>query len=210
MTLRMLAEHRTGLPRNPPAISRFARDPYLKFTNQALDSLLINLGSLRLVAPPGEFSYSNLGYCILGRIVEVATQLEWYQAVQQILFPKGEFLSPLGRSHFYHKGLFGRDIQPWTMTGPIKSAGGLWGTVRSTFNYVTSELAGQKVSTSPLGWQNSGPLIWHNGATRNASIFAAYLPEREIAIVYHGLNQRPNITDAKALKILHNFTLQLR
>jgi CubicO group peptidase (beta-lactamase class C family) len=78
LTLRHLLSHTGGLPAGP-------------------DSADIRAGSLRryvsdhcrgqqlLFAPGTAFSYSNAGYVIAGRLIEVATGMSWAEAVEAIL-----------------------------------------------------------------------------------------------------------------------------
>nr|QEO74010.1 beta-lactamase [uncultured bacterium] len=45
-----------------------------------------HLGALHTVRPPGsDFSYSNLGYCLLGQVVETITGMSWHEAAAAIL-----------------------------------------------------------------------------------------------------------------------------
>ena len=65
ITLRQFASHTSGLPMEAPL-------DYIKSTQfPALDAVLASLADAHLVAPPmKEFKYSNLGFAILGSVLE--------------------------------------------------------------------------------------------------------------------------------------------
>jgi CubicO group peptidase (beta-lactamase class C family) len=75
LTLRGLLSHTSGLESGPdggPSMRRYVAD-------------------LSLVQPPGQaFSYSNAGFVLTGRLIEVVTGMSWHAAVESIL------LRPLG------------------------------------------------------------------------------------------------------------------
>ncbi|MFD1148474.1 serine hydrolase domain-containing protein [Saccharothrix hoggarensis] len=78
LTTRHLLSHTGGLRSEVVAPSADARPP-------------LAASLLELLHAPGEgFSYSNAGYALAGRLVEVATGMTWSEAVQTIL------LKPLG------------------------------------------------------------------------------------------------------------------
>jgi len=95
LTLRQLLSHTSGLPssfderaENAASLRRYLAD---------------NAHRLTLVCRPGTgFSYANLGYLMVGRLIEVITGLDWYEAVSEILLqPLGiepTFVIPLGPS----------------------------------------------------------------------------------------------------------------
>ena len=95
VTLRQLLSHTSGLPssfderaENATSLRRYLAD---------------NAHRLTLVCRPGTgFSYANLGYLLIARLIEVITGLDWYEAVSEILLqPLGiepTFVIPLGPS----------------------------------------------------------------------------------------------------------------
>jgi CubicO group peptidase (beta-lactamase class C family) len=83
LTLRHLLSHTGGLPSDPPNVP----------TTSPLRHLLDCLRHPDLVHRPGQaFSYSNTGYVIAGRLVEAATGMSWWEAMEVVL------LKQLGRS----------------------------------------------------------------------------------------------------------------
>lgn len=71
MTLRHLLSHTSGLPSDPPA---------------GATTCARALAELEPVGAPGAmFSYSNLGYAVVGAMIEAATGMSWRDAVDGIL-----------------------------------------------------------------------------------------------------------------------------
>ncbi|WP_367651773.1 serine hydrolase [Curtobacterium sp. MCPF17_052] len=85
MTVADLVHHTSGLPRLPAAIrDSLFRDPYRKAVGVPLE-----LAAAVPVAPRGRFVYSNLGYALLGAVLD-AVHGDWFAAVrQQVLEPAG-------------------------------------------------------------------------------------------------------------------------
>lgn len=82
LTPRQILSHTSGLPSSLGEQSDAASSPrrYLR-----------DCGELTLVQPPGSgFSYSNVGYVFIGRIVEEITGMSWWDAIEALL------LKPLG------------------------------------------------------------------------------------------------------------------
>lgn len=66
ITFRQLASHMAGLPRNPPCKGLFSTG-----CNITDKQMYTNLATLELMYPPGlQPSYSNLGFGLLGRVLE--------------------------------------------------------------------------------------------------------------------------------------------
>ncbi|MFD7696447.1 serine hydrolase domain-containing protein [Streptomyces sp. NPDC059805] len=190
ITLRHLAGHTSGLPRVPPGTGRF--DPYRKFTGDRLRTLLSGLDRL-VTSPAGEREeYSNLGYAVLGAALTAAAGRPYMDLVAEHL------LSPLGLPHDamvvapprHSRSLptrrFGRSAEPWTMSGAILPAGGLWASPRTMARVLTGLVVDRCLGEPVLGWQRTGPLplIWHNGGTGTASMFAGALPDGRWTVVH--------------------------
>jgi CubicO group peptidase (beta-lactamase class C family) len=85
LTLRQLLSHTSGLPSSldeclPPSATTSPRRYLAECAHQAVP-----------VCPPGTaFSYSNVGYVLVGHLIEVITGLSWQHAVESIL------MRPLG------------------------------------------------------------------------------------------------------------------
>ena len=82
ITFRQLMSHMAGLPRNPPCKGLFVTG-----CNLTDDQIYANLAEMELMYPPGEQpAYSNLGFGLLGRVLEQITQSKWEDAVQFMVF----------------------------------------------------------------------------------------------------------------------------
>ncbi|MEV7419706.1 serine hydrolase [Streptomyces sp. NPDC089919] len=196
VTLRNLADHTSGLPRLPPGLRR--RDPYRDFDRPALLSVLGELDRV-VTAPAGTGEeYSNLGYAVLGAALCAATGLAYEELVRAHVLdplgvdrmtadpPHGERLSATGR--------WGRPVRPWTMTGAVLPAGGLWADAAAAARLVTGLLVERALGEPAPSWQRTGGVVWHNGATRGASVFAGALADGRWVLV-HRLGGAPGAAD---------------
>ncbi|MGW3817342.1 serine hydrolase domain-containing protein [Streptomyces sp. NPDC005046] len=178
ITLRHLARHTSGLPRLPPRTSR--RDPYAAFDDRALQEILERLDVL-VQSPPGQQKeYSNLGYAILGRALTVAGEASYEELVHTyVLGPLGisdvAVLPPRER-RLLAPGRLRKERRPWTMSGAILPAGGLWATPRAAAALVVRLLIDRALGDPGLAWQTAGPLLWHNGATATRQSSPASCP----------------------------------
>ncbi|MEU4746484.1 serine hydrolase domain-containing protein, partial [Actinosynnema sp. NPDC023658] len=81
LTLRHLLSHTGGLPSDPEDVRTTSLRHHVR---QALRELH------PLHEPGAGFSYSNIGYCLIGHLIEVTTGMTWAEAVEAVL------LRPLG------------------------------------------------------------------------------------------------------------------
>lgn len=205
ITLRHLAEHRSGLPRLPPGTGAPRRDPYAAFDTAALRALLPRLDTLA-VRPPGlSEEYSNFGYAVLGAALTAAAGASYEELLKEFVLEPLEVREvtavPDPGRRLLAPGLFGRPRTPWTMTGAILPAGGLWATPRAVADLLTRLLLELRLGPPAPSWQRSGPIHWHNGATRHASLFAGATKDGRWVVV-HRLNGTPEETDQAGVEIL--------
>ncbi|AOR37330.1 serine hydrolase [Streptomyces fodineus] len=203
ITLRHLAEHTSGLPRLPPGTT--VRDPYAAFDAAALHRLLGRLDQV-VVRPPGQQEeYSNLGYAVLGAAL-VSTAGTAYEELlaEHVLGPldvQEVSARPDAGRRLLSPGLFGRDRRPWTMDGAILPAGGLWATPRAVADLLVRLVIERRLGDPAPSWQTAGPLHWHNGATRHASVFAGAMADGRWVVV-HRLGGRSDATDEMGIDLL--------
>ncbi|MGW0576568.1 serine hydrolase domain-containing protein [Streptomyces sp. NPDC002920] len=205
ITLLHLARHTSGLPRLPPGrLPR--RDPYAAFDVPALHALLPRLGTLT-TRPPGEREeYSNLGYAVLGAALTAAASGTPYEELvtEYVLRPLEvtEVAALPGTDRrLLAPGRFGRPRAPWTMTGAMLPAGGLWATPRAAADLAVRLLVERRLGDPAPSWQEAGPLRWHNGATRHASLFTGATQDGSWVLI-HRLNGEPERTDQLGVEIL--------
>ncbi|MDN3297735.1 serine hydrolase domain-containing protein [Streptomyces ficellus] len=207
ITLRQLADHTSGLPRlHPLPSSTDPRDPYATLGAEEFDRILRRLDEIAVRRPGATEEYSNLGYAVLGAALEAAGGGTYEDLLREyVLGPLGVAevtARPPADRTLTARGLFGRPRAPWTMTGPILPAGGLWATPRAVAALVTGLLVDRALGGPALSWQSAGELRWHNGATRDASVFAGAFPGTGVWAVVHRLGGRPAGTDRAGLKLL--------
>ncbi|MFF3155700.1 serine hydrolase domain-containing protein [Streptomyces sp. NPDC057910] len=203
ITLRHLAEHTSGLPRLPPGLG--GRDPYARFDAAALAAVLRGLDGLAVRAPGAAQEYSNFGYAVLGAALSSAAGLPYEELLRRyVLAPLGVdevTARPPADRRLVARGPFGRPRRPWTMDGAILPAGGLWATPRAAARLVTTLLVERRLGEPAPSWQRAGSMYWHNGATRDASVFAGALPDGRWVLV-HRLDGRAELTDELGVGVL--------
>ncbi|MFG2571630.1 serine hydrolase domain-containing protein [Streptomyces sp. NPDC048481] len=205
ISLLHLARHTSGLPRLPPGpLSR--RDPYAAFDAAALRALLPRLDALT-VGPPGEAEeYSNLGYAVLGAALRSAASGASYAELvdEHVLRPLGVTevaVRPDTERRLLAPRWPGGRHRPWTMTGAILPAGGLWATPRAAADLVVRLLVERRFGEPAPSWQVAGGLRWHNGATRHASLFTGATEDGSWVLV-HRLGADPDGTDRLGVETL--------
>jgi len=212
VTIGMLANHTSGLPRLPDNFMRLGvsmQNPYRLYDRAALFAFL---RTVKLSSTPGTtYEYSNLGMGLLGTILELRTG-KWYE--QQL---RAVITQPLGLTHTKislsdadkkilaqgHTQL-GRPASNWDF-GTLAGAGGICSTVNDLLTYLRAELGmgpesltelmqttqqitfrnGQR--TIGLAWHQSkiGGNTWffHNGATGGYVSFVGFNPQNKTAVV---------------------------
>ncbi|GAB7031264.1 serine hydrolase domain-containing protein [Streptomyces sp. NPDC021749] len=178
VTLRHLAEHTSGLPRLPPGTGASAFDPYRSFTDTTLHEVLRNWHKTA-TGPVGTTQYSNLGYAVLGHVLTTTTGRTFQQLADEYVLapldlPEGAVTaSPPPDQRLVRRNLFGQPRRPWTLTGPILPAGGLWATPRTVARIVVGLVVDRVLGEPAPTWVRHGPTLSHIGATRTASAFTA-------------------------------------
>ncbi|TXS55817.1 serine hydrolase domain-containing protein [Streptomyces sp. t39] len=179
ITPRRLAEHTSGLPRLLPVPTGPPDDPYADFTETALRDALRDLEALRRSPAGEEEEYSNLGYAVLGLALTTATGRTYQELVDaHVLRPldlaAGAVTArPPGDLRLVPRTLLGRPRPLWNLTGAILPSGGLWATPRTMARVLVGLLVERRLGAPAPTWRRAGPTLWHNGATRDASVVAA-------------------------------------
>ncbi|MFI5867316.1 serine hydrolase domain-containing protein [Streptomyces sp. NPDC051546] len=203
ISLRNLADHTSGLPRLPPHLRR--RDPYRSFDTLALGLLLRDLDRVTAAQPGQRTEYSNLGYAVLGAALAAAAGGTYEELIRShVLDPLAIdriTAHPHDEERLLAKGRWGRPMEPWTMTGAILPAGGLWATPTAAAHLVTGLLVDQVLGEPAVSWQRTGAAFWHNGATRGASVFTGAFPNGRWVLI-HRLGGSPETTDRMGGELL--------
>ncbi|MFJ4980172.1 serine hydrolase domain-containing protein [Streptomyces coeruleorubidus] len=99
ITLRQLLQHTSGIHDDYPAIETAKRYYEVRFHPFTPEQLVERAMRHRPDFRPGEgWGYSNVGYILLGMVIEKATGHTWHDQVRQRL------LKPLGLRHTYYPG----------------------------------------------------------------------------------------------------------
>ncbi|MFL6263879.1 MAG: serine hydrolase [Thermoanaerobaculia bacterium] len=148
VTLKQLATHTSCLPRLPDNLTDLnGDDPYAKYDNKALFEYLA--GAKLPGKPPCAVEYSNLGFGILGVVLETAYGKPWAALVQEkIAGPLGmadtvQDLSAAQQSRFAEPWSGDQRAHPWTLKA-IAGAGALRSTLGDMSKLADALLAGPK------------------------------------------------------------------
>ena len=142
ITLRQLATHTSGLP----------RDSTIDQENDPSEAALVkSLVGLHLEAAPGErFSYSNLGFGLLGLVVAHAAKVPYQEVIASRIFtPLGMTASTFDPAHVPAGRLAPVQPPPDAPPGPpklarlgaLEGAGAIYSSVRDMAKYVAFQLA---------------------------------------------------------------------
>jgi CubicO group peptidase (beta-lactamase class C family) len=213
VTLKMLANHTSGLPRIPSDLfsgkSFVEGDPYKNYDTADLFNYL---DTVRLRTTPGiGFSYSNLGFGLLGTILERISGLTYQQLMEKYI------CNPLkmndtrtilneGQQKYFSQGYNerGKPVFHWHFAS-MAGCGAIRSSVHDMLKYLNAHLAeddstnllkafqlGEQPTFSiegrqiGLGWiipERSPGWYWHNGGTGGFRSYCAINPDKKIAFV---------------------------
>jgi CubicO group peptidase (beta-lactamase class C family) len=205
--VRSLAEHTSGLPRLPRGMIRStadARDPYAKYTTEHFDADVLPGLSEQRRGAPGSFEYSNLGYAVLTRVLEVATGNDWWTLAKRHVFTPLDITDVSIRPDPERVPLLhtwtGRVCTQWTLPGAFVGAGGLHGTFDALESYAIA-CAQQTPGRKPYGWMDDGDLHWHNGGTLDHGAFVGISHDGSRVITVHTLGYNGARVDRVAARL---------
>lgn len=139
-TLRSLLAHTAGLSAEPVG-SWWERTP----GPDAAALADAHDGAQRVLEPGAMFHYSNLGYGMLGRVVEAVSGLSWRDALhEKLLGPLGMTRTTYQNSSPHAEGLAVHHltgeltVEPLPDTGAMAPAGQLWSTVADQARWLTA------------------------------------------------------------------------
>ena len=155
VTLRRLASHSSGLVGEPP-LDHWAT---LRFPTR--EEWLASLPGVRVAIPPGSaFKYSNLGYTLLGEVIERITGRPYVEHMQEAVFgprglasstfePTGELASLAAPGHMAHPY---EDAAEPALPSPLNgmaAAGQLWTTARDLSRWIAMHCRTDVAETGP-------------------------------------------------------------
>ena len=114
LTLRQLLSHTAGIDDHTLFAVVTDLDPDAAVTDQRHDALS-SISTVALERPPGQYAYSNIGYTVVGAMLEELTGSSWEHLIQTRIF------DPLGMDScgFYAPGTPGQVDQPWGHAGEL-------------------------------------------------------------------------------------------
>ncbi|TAF65879.1 MAG: hypothetical protein EAZ55_07815 [Cytophagales bacterium] len=212
ITLRHLVNHSSGLPRMPNNIFNSPKtdknNPYKNYTTEDMYTFLSQFKPTR--APEAQYEYSNLGFGLLGVILEKIYQKNYEELIlEQICMPLQMKNTRITLSETDRKRLaqgYTKETQP-TSTWEFQSmvaAGGIRSCLEDVMRYVAAQmypLQTMKVtieemqqSTYQYGQTEVGIAwhllrrgnyeIWnHSGGTGGYSTFVAFCPQTQNGVV---------------------------
>ena len=129
LTLRMLLSHTSGITAEPAG-------PFWEATGRTRDELIGGIRPVDLVLEPGQnYHYSNVGFALLGLVVEQVREQSWQDALnERILQPLGLTRTTYAPSAPFAQGWrvhpYANTLQPepHADTGAMAPAGQIWST----------------------------------------------------------------------------------
>ena len=211
ITLALLAEQRSGLPRLPDNMK--PADPANPYADYSVQQLYDFLSHYELTRDPGEsFEYSNLGVGLLGHVLSLATGKSYEDLVRErVTAPLGMThtsiaLTPWMRDHLASgHDPEGRVVANWDLP-TLAGAGALRSTALDMLKFVDAYLhrargaLGRAMTLAQRARAPAGPgasiglnwlivhpaadtIVWHNGGTGGYRTFVGFTPSRALGVV---------------------------
>jgi len=186
VTIRRLLSHESGLVSEPPGTDFLAAEPsYQGVVARNLE----RVGEIFAAVPPNtQTKYSNLGYQMLGEIVQRASGTPYRQYVaDRILTPLGmsstgfEPLAPelaARRATGYAAAALSDELSVAPSMPPVWAEGGLWSTVEDLARWLSFQLAAHADAVADAADVNVGSEVLA-GATRREMHKPRYLSDEE-------------------------------
>ena len=205
ITLRMLANHTSGLPRMPDNINPSnPQDPYREYDLAMLQQFL---RTVVLTNPPGtKYEYSNLGMAMIGAVLEQVHKKEFSKLVQEkitgpLALQRTGLLSTTNEAQGYDES--GKATSHWNFK-IFAAAGALRSSTADMLKYANAQMGAapavlkkaidlthdvtysSKNSKMGLGWHlvptDKGEFIFHNGGTGGFRTYLAIDKNKKLAV----------------------------
>ncbi|HTK18792.1 MAG TPA: serine hydrolase domain-containing protein [Mucilaginibacter sp.] len=211
ITLEMLSNHTSGLPRLPDNFEFHSSDPYDPYKDYTKQHLYAYLKSCKLNTKPGEtYAYSNLAVGLLGTILEQVSGKSFEEMVKEIICTPLDMQNTAQHLSYNQKQRFvtvynedGKSTPPWTFN-TLAPCGALRSTINDLLLYVranmsksdtklskafglTHQITFNKDAKLGLAWHiitaDGVEYYFHDGGTYGCSSFMAFNSEKNIAVV---------------------------
>lgn len=212
VTLKMLADHTSGLPRIPADLLKYNNTPDDPYKLYDTTRLYHYLDTVALRTVPGEqLNYSNLGFGLLGTLLTRISGLSYQSLLEKYIcdplkMNDTRILLDKERQKHLANGYLenGNPAHYWHFSS-LAGCGAIHSSVNDLLKYLqahlqpdTTKVLGNAIRLTEiptyaknnvqigLGWfsLNGSPgTYWHNGGTGGFRSFCAYDPSKQIAIV---------------------------
>lgn len=229
-----LATHSGGLPSLTENFQPTnSLNPYKDFT---VDDMYAGLEMVQIESPLGQtFSYSNVGFGLLGHILAIKAETDYEQlVVTRICDPLGMDSTRMtldddlrSRLAIPHDG--GKQVEVWEDT-TLAGAGSFLSTPRDMLLYLQAhwdkdnplydamQLAIRKrrptdtpATAIGLSWftdsENALDIVWHNGGAGGSRSYIAMIPDRKVGVVILS-NNSSTLVEELGKKLLYLLLLQ--
>jgi D-alanyl-D-alanine dipeptidase/CubicO group peptidase (beta-lactamase class C family) len=188
ITIRNLLEHRGGLVREPPRGSLFDPDP------ATLAETVASLNATALVLKPGtDYKYSNAGYAVLGRVLEVVGGKSFDELLREgVLVPqqlsKTTVRAPANETvaHALIAPFDGERFAAPTFDRGVAPSTGGYSTLNDLAKFAQGLLTRERVPFGPEFSRRSGDsndFVGHSGAAAGYVSDLSVYPEQGFAVI---------------------------
>lgn len=179
ISVRNLLHHRSGLPRNSMVVERLDGDPMLGGYSE--EDLLKDLSLIELAFLPNEaYAYSNLGYALLGYIMERLTNKTYEMLLKEYVSDEfgmpntGVFISREQNEYLatpYRKEARAIETKPWE-TGKLTPASGLYSNIIDL--------------SSMMAWQIRDYHQYYDGGAAGPLVLSEFKGARDAEMEFYG------------------------
>lgn len=204
ITLLDLLQHRAGLPlMHPGASTGLIGDPCSGSASKGFFERLPSKMWSTARDRAGKYRYSNVGYALLGKALEIATGEAWFTVVRRLVVPQDSYPSVTLTPPPFKQAvprLFNVRRRPWAMSaGVYKSAGGLWSTLTDLLRYANDSLR----RDTQAGWfVLQDGIHFHTGQARDTGACVILDRNQGRAGIAHSVLRRPNAAKDALIKAM--------
>ncbi len=221
ITLRLLATHRSGLPRMPANFE--PRDPANPYADYSAERMLAFLNTVTLARDPGEgYEYSNYGAGLLGYLLARRAGLSYAALLRTRILQPLEMndtaivLYPVLQARFAQgHDAAGKPLPAWDFDA-LAGAGGIRSTVNDMLKFLAAQMGKKPTSLQAamalsqqalfeaggpnqqigLGWHIASRygtrIVWHNGATAGFHSYMGFTDKEGVVVL---ANSQNNVDD---------------